>query len=268
MAKLYKLTDVDRYTRNNTKWGKNVTHTTDGSGELCGPGWLHAYTDPLLAVLLNPIHCNYSRFRLWEAEGEIGKNDKGLKVGTRSLTTIREIPIPKITTKQKIRFAILCAMAVYKDETWTDWANNWLSGKDRSAATAVVAAEAAETAAVAEAAAAVAARAAYGAEAAAVVAAGAAARAARAAEAAAAVAARAAARAAYGAAEAAAAETAAARAEAAAVVAAGAAAAEAYGAETAAEAAAVAAYGAETAAVAASKTLDLIAIAHKAVDDG
>jgi len=44
MAKLYKLTDVDGYTRNNTRWGKNVTHTTDGSGELCGPGWLHAYT--------------------------------------------------------------------------------------------------------------------------------------------------------------------------------------------------------------------------------
>jgi hypothetical protein len=202
MAKLYKLTDVDRYTRNNTKWGKNVTHTTDGSGELCGPGWLHAYTDPLLAVLLNPIHCGYSRFRLWEAEGEIGKNDKGLKVGTRSLTTIREIPIPKITTKQKIRFAILCAMAVYKDQTWTDWANNWLSGKDRSAATAVVAAEAAEAAAVV-------AVAAYAAAAA----------------------------------------------------------------EAAAAAAVVTAYGAEAAAVvaaevAASKTLDLIAIAHKAVDDG
>ena len=188
MAKLYKLTDVDGYTRNNTKWGKNVTHTTDGSGELCGPGWLHAYTDPLLAVLLNPIHCGYSSFRLWEAEGEIGKNDKGLKVGTRSLTTIREIPIPKITTKQKIRFAILCAMAVYKDQTWTDWANNWLSGKDRSAATAAVAARAAEAA------------------------------------------------------------TAAARAATAA-----------YGAEAAAEVAARAA---------ASKTLDLIAIAHKAVDDG
>ena len=144
MAKLYKLTDVDGYTRNNTRWGKNVTHTTDGSGELCGPGWLHAYTDPLLAVLLNPIHCNYSSFRLWEAEGEIGKNDMGLKVGTRSLTTIREIPIPKITIKQKIRFAIFCAMAVYNDTTWTDWAKQWLSGKGRSADAAAGAAEAAE----------------------------------------------------------------------------------------------------------------------------
>jgi hypothetical protein len=152
MAKLYKLTDVDGYTRNNTRWGKNVTHTTDGSGELCGPGWLHAYTDPLLAVLLNPIHCNYSSFRLWEAEGEIGKNDMGLKVGTRSLTTIREIPIPKITIKQKIRFAIFCAMAVYNDTTWTDWAKQWLSGKGRSADAAAGAAEAAEAEAAARAA--------------------------------------------------------------------------------------------------------------------
>ena len=58
MTKLYKLTDQNHQTRNNTKWGAGVTHTASGQGDLCTAGWLHAYTSPLLAVLLNPIHAN------------------------------------------------------------------------------------------------------------------------------------------------------------------------------------------------------------------
>jgi hypothetical protein len=50
MTTLYKLTDKDGRTRGDTKWGEGATHTTDGQGDLCGPGWLHAYTDPLFHV--------------------------------------------------------------------------------------------------------------------------------------------------------------------------------------------------------------------------
>ena len=55
----YKLTNENHETYNGTKWGPGVTHETDGHGELCGSGWLHYYDDPLLAVLLNPIHANF-----------------------------------------------------------------------------------------------------------------------------------------------------------------------------------------------------------------
>lgn len=58
--KAYKLTDENHQTRNETQWGENITHYTNGEGELCGPGWLHYYNDPLLAVLLNPVHAGLS----------------------------------------------------------------------------------------------------------------------------------------------------------------------------------------------------------------
>src|SRR5574341_593084 len=143
---LYKLTDENDCTHGSTQWGPNVTHTATGQGELCGPGWIHAYTHPLLAVLLNPIHADFRQPHLWEATGKIGKTDHGLKVGCRSLTTRRQLPLPAITTEQHVRFAILCALVVYRDATFCKWADDWLCGRDRSAA-AAWAAEAAAAAA-------------------------------------------------------------------------------------------------------------------------
>ena len=132
-VKLYKLTDQDDRTYNNTQWGEGVKHVASGKGELCTDGWIHAYTDPLLAVLLNPIHANIQNAHLWEAEGEIGMDDHGLKVGCASLTTIRRIDVPVVTTEQRVRFTILCARTLYTETTWTTWADAWLSGVDRSA---------------------------------------------------------------------------------------------------------------------------------------
>ena len=153
--KLYKLTDESRQTHNNTQWGAGVTHSGTGEGELCGPGWIHAYTHPLLAVLLNPVHVGFKKPRLWEAEGEVARTDHGLKVGCLSLTTLCELPLPVITTTQRVRFAILCAKEVCKNKQWNAWADAWLSGKDRTkesaraweAARAWAAAAAAEAAA-------------------------------------------------------------------------------------------------------------------------
>ena len=62
MTTLYKLTDRDGFTRRGltgeTKWSLGFTLCTSGAGDLCGPGFIHAYTDPLLAVFLNPIHAD------------------------------------------------------------------------------------------------------------------------------------------------------------------------------------------------------------------
>jgi len=135
--KLYKLTDRNNKTQagkiNETVWGPNVTHTASGSGtELCTDGVIHAYIDPRLAAILNPIHVNFDQLKLWEAEGEIVAHQGQLIVGVKSLTTIKEIPLPVITDEQKVKFAILCALEVYKEETFVSWANKWLSGEDRT----------------------------------------------------------------------------------------------------------------------------------------
>ena len=139
MTTVYKLTDENAQTFNATQWGENVTHTASGEGDLCGPGWLHAYSDPLLAVLLNPIHANFEHPRLWECEATVGKDDHGLKLGCTSLTTLREIPLPQVTNEQRVRFGILCALAVKRPwkgrARWRRWAEAWLQGdRDSNAA--------------------------------------------------------------------------------------------------------------------------------------
>jgi hypothetical protein len=154
MTTLYKLTNAYDQTHNKTQWGENVTHSGTGEGPLCGPGWIHAYTDPVLAALLNPIHADFAQPRLWEAEGEVTLNDNGIKVGCLSLTTVKRIPLPEITRTQRVRFAILCALEVYPEPGFVAWAQARLSGMDHSresarAAAAAWAARAAEAAAAA-----------------------------------------------------------------------------------------------------------------------
>ena len=135
MSKLYKLTDEKGQTRGGTQWGPGVSHSGTGCGGLCSPGWIHAYEHPLLAVLLNPIHGDFKTPRLWEAEGEIALRDGQLKCGCVTLTTIRELPLPHVTTEMRVRFAILCAQRVCRDAAWNGWANGWLlnSAGSRSA---------------------------------------------------------------------------------------------------------------------------------------
>lgn len=140
---LYKLTDANGRTYRKTQWGVGVTHKAadPGKGPLCGPGWIHAYEHPLLAVLHDPIHGQFGPYaRLWECKTDDDRplRDGQMKIGVRSLTTIREIPLPKVTTKQRVRYSILCAwksLTGHREEwvrMWRAWARRWLSGEDRS----------------------------------------------------------------------------------------------------------------------------------------
>lgn len=129
----YKLTDEHGCTRNNTQWGEGVTHTAPGEGPLCSPGWIHVYTDPLLAVLLNPIHGAFTSPLLWECLcAGASLCDYGLKEGWAEVTTVRRLELPAVTTAQRIAFCILVAKEVCTDEAWNGWADAWLSGVDRS----------------------------------------------------------------------------------------------------------------------------------------
>lgn len=149
--KLYKLTDGDGKTWGGTQWGPGVSHSGTGEGELCGPGWIHAYEHPLIAVLMNPIHAGFENPRLWEAEGDVGLRDGQLKCGCATLTTIREITIPEITTEMRVRFAIMCAREAaaadaaaaraWAAAAWASLASAWASlASERAAAAAAWAA--------------------------------------------------------------------------------------------------------------------------------
>lgn len=138
----YKLTDQDGCTRsdykNQTKWTVGETVTAKGDGtELCTDSVVHYYDSPKLAILLNGIHANINNPRIFEVEGECVAHD-GLKGGAKSLTVIREIEPPVLTKEIIVKFAILCTMLLPKTSNFTTWANNWLSGKDRSSDSALI----------------------------------------------------------------------------------------------------------------------------------
>ena len=150
--KCYKLTNKNGQTKNGTQWVPNISHSASGNGKsLCSDGWIHFYTNPFIAVFMNSEHANFSPPRLWEAESSGEELHEQLKSGCKTLTTIREIPCPKISMTQKIAFGILCAKKVCKNKEWNLWADRWLSGEDRTKKSA---AAAAADAAVADAAAA------------------------------------------------------------------------------------------------------------------
>ena len=152
--KLYKITDKDSRTRGVCQWGENVTHkaTTKGN-ELCTDQVIHAYTDPYLAVLFNPIGGGYDpkTMLLWEAKGRIVATNVD-KVGCKSLTTIKQIDKPHFTIEQLVTIAIKCAMEIYPEKSFTKWAEDWLNGKDRTIMSARAAAAATEAARAARAA--------------------------------------------------------------------------------------------------------------------
>jgi hypothetical protein len=143
MTTIYKLTDQDMRTHNGFQWTLNKEETASGEGNLCGPGFLHAYTDPLLAILLNPIHADIKSPRLFKGTGTVSKTDNGLKIGCTKITLTEEMELPVVTTNQRIAFGILCAKQVYNNQAWNHWADNWMSGKDRTARAARAAARAA-----------------------------------------------------------------------------------------------------------------------------
>jgi hypothetical protein len=135
---------------NETHWtvGEWVEANNDGLKGLCSDGYVHWYADSLLAVLLNPIHADIDNPRLWEIEtAGYELTDGQLKGGSQSVRLLREIPLPAVTVEQRIRFAILCGQEVYADAAWNLWADNWLSGKDRTATAATAAFAAANAAA-------------------------------------------------------------------------------------------------------------------------
>jgi len=155
----YKLTTQDGTTHNYYQWSlpkgekPGDWHRTSGKGDLCGPGWLHYYHHPLLAVLLNPIHADIQDPILWEVEvGEEQKDDAGLKGGATKVRLLKKIDLPMLSTEQRVAFGIYCALEICKDEKFVRWANGWLMGSDRSAAAAAQVPRAAYSATEAEAA--------------------------------------------------------------------------------------------------------------------
>ena len=131
LEKLYKLTNQQMRSYGDCKWAIGEEKKAPGGGELCSAAYLHAYRDPILAMMMNPSHADINSPRCFDAEGEVEKDD-GTKVGCTSLTLVKEIPVPVISSVRRVAFGILAAKAVYTNPDWTRWADAWLDGSDRT----------------------------------------------------------------------------------------------------------------------------------------
>lgn len=131
--KVFKLTNTRGQTHRATQWGRNITHNAPSKcPELCSNGWIHFYTDPILAVLMNPIHGNFRPPLLWEADTLNSEMKlECLKGGARTLRTDNCIPLPDITLQQKVAFGILCVLKVCQEPDFKSWASRWLDDADR-----------------------------------------------------------------------------------------------------------------------------------------
>jgi hypothetical protein len=131
----YKLVDQDGYTRKGsqgeTLWlpvGSKVRPTGEGD-QPCGPGVLHAYISPEVAVLMNPIHGDIPNPRMFKVISDVKWKTDGVKRWTQGeCTVLAKVEVPKISLEEKVAFALCVA----PHESTREFAVKWLSGKDRS----------------------------------------------------------------------------------------------------------------------------------------
>jgi len=144
----YKLTDSEMRTFNGFQWELGKWYKTTEEGRLCFSSWFYFYSDPLVGLFLNSAHADIGNPRLFRAEVESKfLNNHGLKCGYTKVRLVEELPVPQISLVQRVRFVILYAKKVYKGKEWNKWADNWLSGKDRTEESAAGAAYTAKSAA-------------------------------------------------------------------------------------------------------------------------
>ncbi len=151
---LYKLTNANGMTRGCTVWKIGVPAPRLYGTKLCAPGIYHAYEDPFVAVLMDPLHADYgttARMFVCDAPGVVVR-DNWLKCGVQTMTPRAEVLLPRLSTTTRVEIAIRLALEVQENgasEKFAVWAASWLAGRDRSKQAAAEVAEAEAAAAAA-----------------------------------------------------------------------------------------------------------------------
>jgi hypothetical protein len=143
----YKLLTRDMKTRkdcdNEMDWSDvGEWHEAKGSGGLCTNGVIHDYDDPWIAVVVNPAHADIPDPVMYETERGGPVMTDGLKCGCRRLRLTKSLIPPDVPLVQKVAFGIYVALTICDDPDFYQWAANWLSGKDRTYASAAAASDA------------------------------------------------------------------------------------------------------------------------------
>lgn len=103
-------------------------------------GYSPAYSSPLLAAIMRPVH-EYDAPQAPEARrvaGRVASSD-GLRYRLSPTMDNGPAMLPTPSPEARVTFAILCARSVCQRPGFLEWADGWLSGRDRTKATAFAA---------------------------------------------------------------------------------------------------------------------------------
>src|SRR3990167_7393871 len=131
--KVYKLFKPDMTTYEGYQWKVGRKETIGSLGTaMCSRDVFHGYRIPELAVLMNPVHAKYIPAVLFQCEVPRIVVDDGTKIGFKKCTPLKQVSMPEVTAIISVRFGILAALTVCNKKAFKQWAENWLSGKNRS----------------------------------------------------------------------------------------------------------------------------------------
>ncbi len=129
----YVLTDAAGYTASKQKLvsGKFI-HNTQSTKDLLTRIADCCCSTPLLAALVSPFTAPQAKLFMinrWNVSAD--------QISAQSYTVVQEVtPAPAVALDQKLDFAIALIRHAYANSDFRHWAEKWLAGTDRSAASA------------------------------------------------------------------------------------------------------------------------------------
>lgn len=99
------------------------------------------HTSPLVAALTHPDSVNGDTNKMFEVNRWKVSVDAS---NPKAYTVVKEVAVPTVTIGQKVAFVVATVREIYHDADFQKWADDWLSGKDRTTAAAKACREATE----------------------------------------------------------------------------------------------------------------------------
>ncbi|MEE8481990.1 MAG: hypothetical protein V3S12_01425 [Acidiferrobacterales bacterium] len=133
MAK-YILADSDNRTRRGDYiFPSGSSFSSQSSSNIVSENASEIAATPLVAIMLNPWHAQLDNPKMLKMHFTTELDDTNDPIFR---TNVCEVPMPEATTDQKIIFALLVIKQVYKNTEFNQWAEKWITGSDRGAASA------------------------------------------------------------------------------------------------------------------------------------
>jgi len=119
------------------KFKQKIGSAEDPLARYAGP----VHTSALVAALTHPDSLSGDSNKMFEVNRWKVNVDAN---NPEAYTVVKEVAVPTVTIGQKVAFAVATVREIYHDSDFATWADDWLSGKDRSADSAKACREATE----------------------------------------------------------------------------------------------------------------------------